>query len=152
MKNSVGNYTRLTEKEVTKVPIFEAGSFKYLPFTTTILLLLPHQLYLPIFAKCCGVHWPITTTDNWNVEARNLATTVFNQHILRTTYLVVNILIRKVPVELCGNLSQHVCLIFFIFLKSSRINHQLWNSFIYLRIKVDHIFTGCDSSFQQIYR
>lgn len=34
MKNSVGSYTRLTEKEVTKVPIFEAGSFKYLELIT----------------------------------------------------------------------------------------------------------------------
>lgn len=32
------------------------------------------------------------------------------------------------------------------------INHQLWNSLLYLRIKVDHIFTCCDSGFQKIYR
>jgi hypothetical protein len=98
------------------------ANYSYNTTTTIIVLLLPHQLYLPTFANVVAFIWPITTTDNWNVDARNLTTTLFIQHILHTTTYLVAKLIREVPVELSVEISAStICLIFFTFIRSSWI-------------------------------
>lgn len=107
-----------------------------LPTTTTTTTYFYHIFYYncPFFKNCWGVHW---LYKYWSTSFA----TIFQA----TYYPVINSLISKVPVELRGNLSQHICLtstkIYMNRHTSQTFTHQLWNIYVSIFKKNGHIIT-----------